>query len=31
MAELDISTKNCIIEQEGKTLIVTLNLSLIHI
>ncbi len=25
MAELDISTKNCIIEQEGKTLIVTLN------
>lgn len=25
MSELDISTKNCIIEQEGKTLIVTLN------
>ena len=25
MAELDISTKNCIVEQEGKTLIVTLN------
>ncbi len=25
MAELDISTKNCIVEQEGKVLIVTLN------
>jgi len=25
MAELDISTENCIVEQEGKTLIVTLN------
>ena len=25
MAELDISTKNCIVEQEGTTLIVTLN------
>ena len=25
MAELDISTKNCIVEKEGKTLIVTLN------
>ena len=25
MAELDISTKNCIVEQEGNVLIVTLN------
>ena len=25
MAELDISTKNCIVEQEGHVLIVTLN------
>ena len=25
MAELDISTSNCIVEQEGNVLIVTLN------